>query len=316
MLKSSRLHAGTSACRRSCPRASPYGVAPSQAHAVRPGRLNFTVGRRVSRQGRYTSEMCSTCDLGPAPRGRRRGERGWVVRCKFKSVWLGRAKDCAWPLELPKAKGRSTAFTLLATLAISQPRSRSTPASDTQSHSDSQLLDSARRYLARPDCVPALRPHPSAQPLTPQLTSSRPPSSPMGACVSCCGGKHLHRPDSSQLHFGHGRACWREPRWGSHKLSAANPTYLADAGSKSGGNYEPLLLENEREAVADLLQYLESQSRSSSAQTACPGRVRLGGATTDQLTALLVALTRPVRDQLLRGRTLDSALYAVLLREC
>lgn len=32
-------------------------------------------------------------------------------------------------------------------------------------------------------------------------------------------------------------------------------------GQRRKNNYEPLLLENEREAVADLLQYLESECR-------------------------------------------------------
>lgn len=51
---------------------------------------------------------------------------------------------------------------------------------------------------------------------------------------------------------------------------------LKRAGSKSGGNYEPLLLENEREAVADLLQYLESKQ--SSVRSSLVPRVLPGGA--------------------------------------
>lgn len=38
------------------------------------------------------------------------------------------------------------------------------------------------------------------------------------------------------------------------------PSQLTSGGTRRKNPYEPLLLENEREAVADLLQYLESES--------------------------------------------------------
>lgn len=45
------------------------------------------------------------------------------------------------------------------------------------------------------------------------------------------------------------------------RVSLSAPALCSTAGgSKSSASYEPLLLENEREAVADLLQYLESES--------------------------------------------------------
>ena len=41
-------------------------------------------------------------------------------------------------------------------------------------------------------------------------------------------------------------------------LPRPNITFTVSVHSRNSQSYEPLLLENEREAVADLLQYLES----------------------------------------------------------
>lgn len=46
-----------------------------------------------------------------------------------------------------------------------------------------------------------------------------------------------------------------------HSLVRVLEIKLTDVGGgRRKNSYEPLLLENEREAVADLLQYLESES--------------------------------------------------------
>ena len=64
----------------------------------------------------------------------------------------------------------------------------------------------------------------------------------MGACSSCCRGPSPLLPSI------------RDPP--AHPLTASPPP---PAGSTKSAPYEPLLLDNEREAVADLLQYLENR---------------------------------------------------------
>lgn len=70
-------------------------------------------------------------------------------------------------------------------------------------------------------------------------------------------------------------------------------------GQRRKNNYEPLLLENEREAVADLLQYLESE---------CDLRLF------ELLLVFGTDTARPEHDQLLPGLSSGCSHYLVLLR--
>lgn len=83
----------------------------------------------------------------------------------------------------------------------------------------------------------------------------------MGVCASCCGAYTCRIQLSASLTSLHPLFAFNTFPLVSPLVSPSHwPSDARAGGSKSSASYEPLLLENEREAVADLLQYLESES--------------------------------------------------------